>query len=223
MNYQKKLYSLLLLSLGLFFSSCNKDEIINKYENLSTKEIENISEYTDNIFEQLDKITSNNNGGSYFLNKKSEIEYYSNNIQGSEAFKDYAFAFKNSNSFKAPEDFIYYVKSLKDQAVNDSRLSNEEKHRILISAETIISFIQKANIYFNKDIDSKNTIFLHAKAKKEENWWNRWGKCASGILGGAGLGGLAGAAVTSPTIIGIPVGTAVGVVAGGLSGAAAAC
>lgn len=214
---------LLILAGGLFFSSCNKDEIINKSEHLSLKEIKNISEYTDNIFEQIEKITSNKNERSYFLNKKSEIEHYSNNIKGSEAFKNYANALKNSNSFTSPEDFIYYVDNLKDQAINDLRLSSEEKHKVLIAAETTISFIEKAEIYFTQDKDLKNNIFLHAKAKKEESWWNRWGKCASGIIGGAGLGGLAGAAVTSPTVIGIPVGTAVGVIAGGLSGAAAAC
>lgn len=54
-------------------------------------------------------------------------------------------------------------------------------------------------------------------------WWDSWGKCAAGIVGGAGLGGLSGAGATAITVVGIPAGVVVGVIAGGLAGAAASC
>lgn len=64
-------------------------------------------------------------------------------------------------------------------------------------------------------------------------WWSCWGKCAAGILGGAGTGaltfGFTGAAagtVTAPVVgtisLGV-VGAVAGGVAGGLAGAAASC
>lgn len=54
--------------------------------------------------------------------------------------------------------------------------------------------------------------------------WESWGKCASGIVGGAGVGALGGAAAGSAVpIIGTTVGGIVGGISGGLSGAAAAC
>ncbi|HEK22317.1 MULTISPECIES: hypothetical protein [unclassified Mucilaginibacter] len=55
-------------------------------------------------------------------------------------------------------------------------------------------------------------------------WWSSWGKCAAGIVGGAGIGGLGGAAAGSAVpVLGTGAGAVVGVIAGGLSGAAAAC
>ena len=48
------------------------------------------------------------------------------------------------------------------------------------------------------------------------SWWTSWGKCAAAILGGAGTGGLGGAAVGSA----VPgLGTLAGAIAGAISGA----
>jgi len=52
------------------------------------------------------------------------------------------------------------------------------------------------------------------------SWWDSWGRCAAGILG---AGALAGAALTTPTVFGIPIGAVVGVVAGAATGAASFC
>jgi len=67
----------------------------------------------------------------------------------------------------------------------------------------------------------------------EESWWDEWGKCAAGVVGGAGsvgLGGFLGGAgvgtVTLPiigTISGALVGGIGGAIFGGLAGAAASC
>ena len=64
-------------------------------------------------------------------------------------------------------------------------------------------------------------------------WWKSWGKCAAGIVGGAGsvglggfLGGAAVGTVTLPvvgTVSAAVVGGVGGAIFGGLAGAASAC
>ncbi|MFL9024823.1 MULTISPECIES: Blp family class II bacteriocin [Bacillus] len=55
-------------------------------------------------------------------------------------------------------------------------------------------------------------------------WWNSWGKCVAGTIGGAGTGGLGGAAAGSAVpVIGTGIGGAIGGVSGGLTGAATFC
>ena len=72
---------------------------------------------------------------------------------------------------------------------------------------------------------SVKTLNLHEMENIEGgNWWTSWGKCAAGILGGAGLGSLGGAAAGSAVpVLGTAAGAVAGAIAGGLSGAAAAC
>ena len=65
---------------------------------------------------------------------------------------------------------------------------------------------------------------LNPQIKVKCNWWCRWGKCAAGILGGAGLGALDGAAAGSILPgLGTVAGGIIGGIAGGLVGGAAAC
>ena len=64
-------------------------------------------------------------------------------------------------------------------------------------------------------------------------WWDCWGRCAAGIVGGAGLGALGGAAVAgggSTVVLPIvgtvacgTVGAVAGGVFGGLAGASQSC
>jgi len=68
---------------------------------------------------------------------------------------------------------------------------------------------------------------------RTQGWWDSWGKCAAGILGGAistgGAGVLAGAAVGTValpvvgTVSGAVVGGIAGAIGGGLTGAATFC
>ncbi|MTI89256.1 MAG: bacteriocin [Balneolaceae bacterium] len=70
-------------------------------------------------------------------------------------------------------------------------------------------------------------------AAAKADWWDSWGRCAAGTLGGAGLGALSGAGVGGAgctvvlPIVGTvacgTVGGVVGGVSGALAGAAAAC
>lgn len=55
-------------------------------------------------------------------------------------------------------------------------------------------------------------------------WWDSWGRCTAGVVGGTGGGALAGAGVgTTVPVIGTTIGGVVGGVSGGLTGAAASC
>lgn len=60
---------------------------------------------------------------------------------------------------------------------------------------------------------------------KKCSWWDRWGKCAAGTIGGAITGGLSGCAVSAvPTAgFGCPAGATVGAIWGALTGAATFC
>jgi hypothetical protein len=78
--------------------------------------------------------------------------------------------------------------------------------------------------------NKKNILFMNSLSlsQMEEisggGWWASWGKCAAGIVGGAGLGGLAGGAAGSVIpVLGTGIGAGIGAVSGALSGAAAAC
>jgi len=56
------------------------------------------------------------------------------------------------------------------------------------------------------------------------SWWQRWGRCAAGIVGGTGLGVLTGAAAGSVVpALGTVAGGILGGIFGGLSGASVAC
>lgn len=60
----------------------------------------------------------------------------------------------------------------------------------------------------------KKLAVLEMAAIEGGGWWQNWGRCLFGTVGGILLGGLAGGA------LGLVL---VGVVGGGLSGAAAGC
>ncbi|REE02102.1 glycine zipper family protein [Marinoscillum furvescens] len=63
-----------------------------------------------------------------------------------------------------------------------------------------------------------------SKPECEESWWDSWGKCAVGTVGGAGTGLLAGGAAGSLIpFIGTTAGAVVGAISGGLTGAATFC
>lgn len=63
-----------------------------------------------------------------------------------------------------------------------------------------------------------------SNSARMHHWWDSWGKCAAGVVGGGILGGLTGAGAGSVVpAIGTAAGGVAGAIGGGLSGAAAAC
>ena len=212
------LLSLIVLSSTLSITtSCNSlneaeddQELMYKVE-LSQNDITNINDYNKKIFEIIGNDKGNFTKEIYNQNLE-ELQLYTLNKKNNNLHV-YSLGIQESFKFDTQEQYVQSLLKMKNKAQYDSELTIEEKKSILITIESLQSFIANTNeFYLNSSIQSKGG-----------GWWDSWGKCAAGTLGGAMMGGLAGAAVTSPTVIGVPVGTAVGVVGGALSGAAAAC
>ena len=119
-------------------------------------------------------------------------------------------------------DFTDYLQA-KFEEVYASNIKTEDKdfllHYIILN-KTSVEFISN-----NLDLISSNSKNLKTEDDEDdEGWWNSWGRCAAGTLGGVGLGALSGAAAGSVVpLIGTKVGLIVGGISGGLTGAAAAC
>ena len=113
--------------------------------------------------------------------------------------------------------------------ISASSIDNTDKDFLLtyiISYKTTVTFLED-----NSDLILPNQA--NSRVEKKESWWSSWGKCAAGIVGGAGsvglggfLGGAAVGTVTLPvvgTVSGAVVGGVGGAIFGGLAGAASAC
>lgn len=114
-------------------------------------------------------------------------------------------------------EFINFLQSKFDE-VSTSEMQLENKDFLL---QYIISY--KISIEF---IDSNLDIIANqnGQLKSTQGWWDSWGRCAAGIVGGAGLGALGGGAAGSVIpVLGTTAGLIIGGIAGGLSGAAASC
>ena len=130
-----------------------------------------------------------------------------------------------SQSANDEVEYLSKIATLKND-IYSYDLSTSEKE-ILLNKITFIE--EMVNYMSSKYLDSE---VIQANAKKD-SWWSSWGKCAAGILGGAGTGaltfGLGGAAVGTVTlpVVGTvaagAVGAIGGAIAGGLTGAAASC
>jgi hypothetical protein len=92
----------------------------------------------------------------------------------------------------------------------------EECRSILTDTEYTALLV---SLYVTSDI--LDQIGINSKS----GWWNRWGRCAAGILGGAGIGALTGAGIAAiPTLgLGVPAGAIIGGISGGLTRAATFC
>lgn len=220
-NLSSQFYAVIIGS-ALFFTttSCSKEDISANVHTteLNQKELSDIKSFNKQIFSTLEEISKDQDLKDYYYSKQNDIKQVSSVNQVSPAFNNYLLAIKNSSGFNTPNKYLNYLNDLVKDAMSDSDLLPEELKSIIMISKSLEEFIAQGNVYYS----SKKTLLAKA-ASSDKGWWESWGKCAAGIIGGAGLGGLAGAAVTSPTVVGIPVGTAVGVVSGALSGAAATC
>lgn len=140
---------------------------------------------------------------------------------------DIEIGLSNSKGF---DDFIQFLE-IKFDDVFLSNIERENKEQLLkyiISYKVAMQFIQD-----NYDILKVNQNLYGLKSDEEGGWWENWGRCAAGVLGGAGAGGLtfglAGAAIGTIAVPGLGtvsaglVGAIGGAISGGLTGAAASC
>ena len=118
------------------------------------------------------------------------------------------------------DNFTNYLEKQYSDIPNDNKLTNNEKDFML---SYLTGYIASINFIENNiDLVKSSTQFIGFK--NTLNWWSSWGKCAAGIVGGAIIGGLTGAAAASVIPgLGTTAGCIIGGIGGGLSGAAAAC
>jgi hypothetical protein len=133
------------------------------------------------------------------------------------------------SSFDNAPDFKSYLEK-QFESIATSNRSIEDKDFLLtyiVSYKATLGFLE-VNRDLIEDESSSN-----GRLEKKSSWWDDWGKCAAGIVGGAGsvglggfLGGAAVGTVTLPvvgTVSGAVVGGIGGAIFGGLAGAASAC
>lgn len=114
--------------------------------------------------------------------------------------------------------------------IRDSRITGIEKSELM----TLVALNEEFVWYLDRKVAQiTKSGGQVAPAMKCTGWWNCWGKCVAGTVGGAGLGALTGATyggvgctMVLPVVGTVACGT-VGAVAGGifggLAGAAATC
>lgn len=118
--------------------------------------------------------------------------------------------FSSLNEF---QDFL----DVKFESYVNMDLAEDEKNFIVLY---ILAYQSSLNF-----VDHNQDLFqVSSNDGRVQGWWDDWGKCAAGTIGGVLTGGLAGAGVGSVVpIIGTTAGGIVGAIGGGLTGAAASC
>jgi hypothetical protein len=120
----------------------------------------------------------------------------------------------NLNGSSSAQEFLLFLNSKFDEVLT-SDWSLADKDFLLTYITSYISGVEFMTN--NLDILSPNNHNIRG-------WWASWGRCAAGIIGGAGLGALGGGAAGSVIpIVGTVGGMITGGISGGLSGASAAC
>jgi len=123
-----------------------------------------------------------------------------------------------------------------DEDISSSGLAKEEKNILrvqIISLQTSLTFVAANFDLFHPEAisngrstgcDDNQCTDEEQISEESESWWDDWGKCAAGTIGGVLTGGLGGAAIGSAVpVVGTITGGVVGAIGGGLTGAAAAC
>jgi len=234
--------------MAIFVSSCKKEvvqapEVVTqiKQPNKSKIEYEDLEIL---LKTGLNKIGENLRCKKTTFNSKNDViaaakQYFKNSPEAYEAFlKAYNGNSTNSDAGKletnafidsvindieieritseSPEKFISFLQTEFEQVVK-SEVQFDNKELLL---EYIISY-KVAIEFISHNLDIVGDSYGQNKAP---GWWDSWGKCAAGIIGGAGLGGLTGAAAASVIPgIGTVAGGVIGGISGALTGAATAC
>lgn len=128
------------------------------------------------------------------------------------------------------EEFLTYLDNQFNIIANEPRMLASDKDFLL---SYIVSYKQTL-LFINTNIDLIIAGFEDPSiGGRTQGWWDSWGKCAAGIIGGAGsvgvgyaLAGAGAGTVVLPVVGTVSVAVVAGVVGavfGGLAGAAAAC
>lgn len=240
----KKINFLLALFFVSIFSSCDtnlaeeRDDLdLNKYKNLKNALINNLSklgnEIRKNGLTHSDKDAIEEIGKSYFSGDSYNVTYFNaiylsgRGVASGRTTSDPSLEgeeiINSASQYSSLEDYLSYLDT-QFSAIAYSSMSAADKDYLL----TFITAYQAGLIYIdsNLDIVAPSTI-------ASTGWWDSWGQCAAGIIGGAGLGALsfagyggAGCTVVLPgvgTVACGTVGAVAGAIFGGLTGASQSC
>jgi len=233
--------SLLLLTGLLIVTSCTEEATLTQPE-LSLARYEQLSKTLENDFNQVASQLRDRN--SNFSDKGSVVNaaeiLYGKESDGFSAFLN-SFNNVSSSNGRVNNELTTFqqqsvegiISALSDySSLSEFQLFLDERFEYF-SNQTLDTndkdFILMYIVSYKVSLDFvANNLDLFSSASSEngrvQGWWSSWGKCAAGIVGGAGLGALGGAAAGSVIpLLGTVAGGIVGGISGGLSGAAAAC
>lgn len=228
----------------LFISSCSEDEntienspitaniesinkIINGFDNtLKFSQKQNTTDYT--ILNDYFLQSLNESGLDVFESTTNISAKNSNNNTFSDEYNSFAAEIAEANTFITQNDYLSHLNQLKNNVLS-STITVEEKQQLIDKIAFMNAFVD-----WMGTLESQNTNKSSFLAKSDcDGWWDCWGRCAAGTIGGAGLGALGGAAlggggctVVLPVIGTVACGTVgavVGGVSGVLAGAASSC
>lgn len=210
-----KIIYFLIAMIGLTFISCN-NEVLPSNE---PHQIPSVSDMVTDLY-------LNNPDASYdeveqyvcacFGISPSDLRYEtkSNNYVSDSALKLVnKMSMVDPSVFDSKADYIYALTEIVNTEA--SNLNDGELDALIIA------------ISISADVLELQYGGVDTKGFKDwcKEQWENWGRCAAGIVGGAGTGALAGAGIAAiPTVgIGAGVGAIAGGISGALTGAASAC
>lgn len=170
----------------------------------------------------------NSNEFNAFLSEYKDVQLKSsllstgfNNKEINDELNRIKKALENSES---PTNFIGFLKSEFDNVNANNNLKPENKDFLLKFIVTYQVSVEYLSNNLELVVPTNNIIVGEKSSLQIQSWWTSWGRCAAGILGGAGLGALTGAGTGSVVPgLGTTAGAIIGGIAGGLLGAATAC
>lgn len=222
------LLSMLIVALGL--TSCQKNaDMMSKQEQLHSSE-DCSSDAIASLIKLVNEIWEIKPTASYEEVESFVWDKFGNQISETKSdisyeVSQYAFEVLSQMQIVNPSDYMTkdnYIASLNMIIdTNADNLTEYEKNALYLTVIVSSEIIELK--YGGGTPLTKAEWWDNTKAWVERQW-DDWGKCAAGIVGGAGGGFLGGAAAGSAVPwLGTVVGGVVGGISGGLGGAAAAC
>ena len=124
------------------------------------------------------------------------------------------------NDTDSPEKVLSRIENmLGDDELDESSIID------LISLRQTILFLMDNYKYLESVIAPYSKLNINETANSDDGWWEQWGRCAAGTIGGAGLGALTGCGVGVVAAVGVgcSAGAVIGGVSGALKGASSTC
>src|SRR5690606_10464741 len=245
MNITKKIKRITLGILGTAILAsglwaCSNDDVstnqINNEKQVSSK----LNFISDEIYEIVDVLSitidqkvnnpdlSDNELGEMFLRevkirgvKVQDVEDLKS-IHISEEFIIYANKIKYTN-FDNYKDYIDYLYTLNNEIESNDLLTSEEKNILEIQIYFSSSFMEMLDIKSNQiTLNEKKSIITYGNGR---GWWDSWGECAAGVVGGYLTGGTAGCVGVGGlgAVVGGAAGMGIGSVPGSVVGGVGGC